>query len=156
MDIFELLQAWENVRDNLTTLTGGVIQDRKVEVLDVLRGRLMTGEDGTGDKIGDVRPYSKFYPDYADLKYQMNPLAGYRNPDLKLTGEFHNDYNLDVQGDAVVIGNSNDKTTQLVEWYSDSILELSDAGWEQAWGGFLQDDLVDIICDKTGATNVEL
>lgn len=60
--------------------------------------------------------------EYARMKNKMNPLPGYGNPDIFLTGAFVRDIETKVVGDDVEITSTNSKTEMLVKKYGDKYL----------------------------------
>ena len=157
MDLQETLEAWQGVLRDIIPLMGESVTASEKDIVGILTQRLYElGEDGTGRKIGDRQPYSERLKEYARMKNEMNPQVGYGNPDLKLTGAFYEGYNLEVVGEQVVIGNSDDKNVYLVNHYGESILELSDDGWYQAWCDYIRDNLIINIAERTGCGIIEV
>jgi hypothetical protein len=62
------------------------LKDHEETMADLQRSQLLKGRTSTGEAI--VPDYAFVW--YAKKKREMNPLAGYGTPDLKLTGSFHN------------------------------------------------------------------
>ena len=72
------------------------------------------------------------------------------------SGAFYEGYNLEVVGEQVVIGNSDDKNVYLVNHYGESILELSDDGWYQEWCDYIRDNLIINIEERKGCEIIEV
>lgn len=73
-------------------LLGDSVRKNKNEVLDQQRIQLLTGAGNDGKKIKPKYSNKK----YSDKKSKLNPLAGRGNPDLKLSGDTHDNLDLTV------------------------------------------------------------
>jgi hypothetical protein len=83
------------------------------------RAQMLYGEGSKG-KIGKYRSAA-----YARKKYQMNPIAGEGNVDLRLTGDFSKGVFADVRTDGVVLDSGDPKTSALVKKYGEDIFGLN-------------------------------
>ncbi len=84
------------------------------------RLQMLYGQRSDGKRIG--RYASK---EYARKKHALNPLAGFRNVDLKLEGYFHGDIFVDVRDGHVIFDSGNEKTIDLIGKYGETILGLN-------------------------------
>lgn len=90
------------------------------ELAQAQRDQMLHGKNAEGDLIGKYRN-----PAYARKKYEMNPLAGFGNVDLRLKNEFQQDIIVDARERAAVIDSANEKTEQLIKKYGKNIFGLN-------------------------------
>lgn len=57
--------------------------------------------------------------EYATMKHAMNPLAGFGNVDLKLTGDFMQGFEVNVFPDSFIVESTDEKAKELEEKYGD-------------------------------------
>lgn len=81
---------------------------------------MLFGERSDGKKIGKYKSVP-----YAVRKQAMNPLAGFKIVDLRLSGEFHGGIFADVREDKVVFDSLDSKTEDLVDKYGEKIFGLN-------------------------------
>lgn len=84
------------------------------QYLDQQKEQMKHGLRPDGSKIGEYA-----LTEYAELKYAMNPLAGFGNVDLKLTGAFQMNTQLNVIGEEMIIESLDSKAQELEEKYGD-------------------------------------
>lgn len=108
--------------------------------VDLNTAQLLEGKDG------DNQPLRPQYAieSYADQKNRMNPLPGYGNPDLKLTGAFYKGYGVRVEGTDVVKFSTVSYADGLFEKYGNAIGQLDEERHEE----YVQGDLAPILYDK--------
>ena len=103
---------------------GKLIEDSVVatkgDLIEYQRGQMLHGLNSSGSTIGKYR--SK---DYARRKANMNPVAGYGNVDLKLTGEFQRNLNVRFFARSFFLFSTDSKMKKLTEKYGDVIWGLS-------------------------------
>ncbi len=72
---------------------------------------------------------------YADVKNQMNPLPGWGNPDLNLTGDFYRAIFADLEGDDIIMDSTDEKSGLLQAKYDSSPTQLTgDTGKSEIFG----------------------
>jgi len=75
---------------------------------------------GETSRDGNFRSYRN--PEYATMKNRMNPVPGFGNPDLKLTGSFYHGIYARVEGTKIVIDSTDPKTDDLKKKYGDKYI----------------------------------
>lgn len=109
------------------------------EILELNRSQLMRGLKSDGNKVFPLYSSEK----YADEKYKMNRLAGYSVPDLKLTGDFHEEFTARRGGKNFLHLYSQDhKSNMLKGKYGKDIFGLTSSSKEEFIEGGYQDRLV--------------
>lgn len=99
-----------------------VFMEQKAVVIDKNLDQLQYGFDSNGNRL---KKYSQ--SDYAEYKNDLNPKAGFWNPDLKLTGQFWQSLYLeDTGGTKYEIKSDDSKASKLEEKYGSDIYGLSD------------------------------
>jgi hypothetical protein len=89
------------------------------DIIQSIRAQMKRGEDGTGGKI---RPsYSS--PLYAIDKQRKNPLAGFGNPDLEVTGSFKAGIYIKFGNYNLTIGSNDSKAPELDAKYTNLIYQ---------------------------------
>lgn len=118
--IAEVVSAWTSL--NLQDEVIKTMADMSRELADQNRAQLKKGQTAKGTKF---KPYASDV--YAMMKNRMNPLAGYGNPDLFLTGKFASEIKLVVNLKEGDMGSTDEKTARLEGMYgSDNIFGLND------------------------------
>lgn len=108
---FERLNTDKIIQDSIT--------DNAEAMGELNKKQLYTGKDKTGEFL---RPYRSQL--YADIKYQMNPVPGYGNPDLRVTGAFYRGIQVKVSGDSINIKSTDEKGEALEKKYGAEIFGL--------------------------------
>ncbi|MFA5768607.1 MAG: hypothetical protein WC871_03610 [Bacteroidales bacterium] len=90
------------------------------DAADLNRSQLKAGLSSGGNKL---RRYASTV--YAAFKSGMNPSPGFGNPDLLLTGEFHQSIVAEVTAEEVAFRATDQKAGNLLSKYGDNILGLS-------------------------------
>ncbi len=116
----KLINNLEEIVNNLNPILAESVSNTDSALLDVHADQLKHGKSGSGERIGKYKNKQ-----YRRKKFDMNPLAGYGNVDLKLTGEFQRERRVVVFSDSYAITSLDSKTDQLVEKYGDIIFNLS-------------------------------
>lgn len=98
---------------DLTDISRNVMVQSEESYADLQREQFLHGLDSQGNKIGEYKQEA-----YADLKYNMNSLAGYPFVDLKFTGSFYSKIEANVVGDDIVIESTDDKAPELEAKYN--------------------------------------
>lgn len=98
---------------DLTDISRNVMAQSEESYADLQREQFLHGLDSQGNKIGEYKQEA-----YADLKYDMNKLAGYPFVDLKFTGSFYGKIEANVVGDNVVIESTDSKAEKIEEKYN--------------------------------------
>lgn len=88
----------------------------------VQKDQLLEGFDSTDHRLQSYKS-----PKYATKKNSMNPLPGYGNPDLKLTGDFYSSIRADIDNDGLLISASDPKAPSLEKKYGNRIYTLSES-----------------------------
>lgn len=102
------------------------LQEMEPYILDKNTGQLERGEDRDGDRLRQYRS-----EEYAFEKQRMNPLPGFGNPDLKLTGSFHDKFFLSVSKNTLLISSRDSKRDELVAKYGEQIFGLNRENLEE-------------------------
>lgn len=111
---------------------------------DQVRKQLTAGFDKKGSRL---RPYKS--KKYAERKHSMNPVPGFGNPDLKLTGKFHRGLFARSSRDVIEITSADSKAGQLIKKYPGA-LGLG-GQYKQAFiKDHLRPSLFSILRKKTG------
>lgn len=97
----------ESIMDSLKE----VVRENLGEFADANVEQLMEGLNANGVVIGSYRPYKN--PVYAAMKEEMNPKPKFGNPDMKLSGDFHEDIEAKLVGGGVKLHGNNWKTLKL-------------------------------------------
>jgi hypothetical protein len=105
----EVYRRYELLMNNLKSIAENSVDETKPDYIESQKDQLIQGSNSSG---GTFRKYRNAV--YAKRKNQMNPLPGYGNPDLKLTGDFYSGIYAKVEGGKIVIG-SNDSKAQALE-----------------------------------------
>ena len=137
MDFFEMNERVQSI--DIDKIIEEAFFNNEAELIDILQeNQLKRGLDGAGDKIGQYKDYG-----YADMKANMNPLPGYMNVDLKLTGDFYSGMALERSGSDFQVRSSDEKASRLEKKYGVWMYSLTN---ENA-GEFAQDFLLADIQD---------
>lgn len=96
------------------------IDDTKQALVRLQKLQMLFGERSDGKKIGKYRSIP-----YAIRKQTINPLAGFKQVDLRLTGDFHSGLFADVRDDKVVFDSLDSKTDILLDKYGEKIFGLN-------------------------------
>lgn len=101
------------------------VEDAFLQKRDILiklqRVQMLMGERSDGQKIGKYNNIP-----YAIKKQSINPLAGFRAVDLRLTGAFHAGIFADVRSNSVVLDSADEKAGDLINKYGEEIFGLND------------------------------
>jgi len=126
--ILTVLKKYQNVRSNVDAIAEKSIEDTKEQLLDFNTEQLFKG---LTSMEGNFQQYAS--PIYADLKASRNPLPGYGNPDLFLTGAFYRGFQAEVSGGLIKIYSTDAKAESLEKKYGkDYIYGLSE-GYRQEY-----------------------
>lgn len=110
--IAALRRRFENL--NVSEVSENSIDATKDQYKEQQRDQLAHGKRADGSQIGKYRN-----PAYARKKAAMNPLAGFGNVDLKLTGSYYKDLFVDVRSDVIAVDSSDSKAGDLEKKYGD-------------------------------------
>lgn len=87
------------------------------QYVDEVKVQLYHGFDGNGERL---RPYAN--DNYAAKKTSMNPLPGFGNPDLHLTGAWYNGIETQRSGQSLKTASSDEKNKMLIKKYGYAVL----------------------------------
>lgn len=122
------------------------IHDTAKTVVEKQRLQLLAGQRADGSPVG-------FYANeqYADLKYAMNPKAGYGIMDWKLTGSLHKDIFVDVraQEGEYIIDSTDAKTGELIKRIGDPF-GLTEQNQEDYINETLEETFLNRMHEATG------
>lgn len=108
-----MLKYSKNIAQNIRKVNDKAIED---ELPSMIRRNWDQLDQG---KKNDDNPITPFYtPSYAKKK-------GFSIPDLKVTGDFRNSFDIDYRGDSLAWGASDRKAPFLLDKYGDDILGLT-------------------------------
>lgn len=105
---------------NFTEIIKEVVSDSKDDLVDIQKKQMLRGEASDGSKIGKYK--NKYY---RRKKFNLNPLAGYGNVDLRLTGEFQRNIKVFFFSDSFFFESSDSKSIKLQEMYGEEIYGLN-------------------------------
>ena len=94
MTAYELAQSLQKV--NVKAISVATLKEMEAFFTMDIINQLKHGKNAVGKQIGKYR--NKYY---ARKKYQENPLAGYENVDLILTGEFSNSIKIEYDNESM-------------------------------------------------------
>lgn len=144
--IDEMIRAFEQL--DYEALGAQVIQDNAAQIEEVNRKQMLRGERADGSKITPKYRNEK----YSRAKNAKNPQAGLGTPDLKFTGNFQRQIDVNVFGKSQVDFFSKDsKSEDLVAKYGEAIFGIQDTELPRLQSEVLNPDLIDLICLETGA-----
>lgn len=121
------------------------VGSNKDAVLTAIKGNLYKGFTGNNERL---RPY--FDADYAEMKNEMNPSAGKGNPDFYLTGQFYNNFYLDVDRQTLEVGSTDEKAAKLEQRDGNDIYKMSEEARKNVWESDIKPTLAQSISAKTG------
>jgi hypothetical protein len=98
-----------------------LVQQTSYEIVRLNQLQLYSGFDSKGEKID--RKYKN--KAYAVKKQQQNPLPGFLNPDLNLTGAFYQGFAVVVENYNYKIDSSDEKDQKLILAYGEDIFGLT-------------------------------
>lgn len=81
---------------------------------------------------------------YATMKNSMNPVPGYGNPDLKLTGAFYDAIRADIDEEGFLVYSTDDKSNSLEDKYGNEIWTLG----EDALKGYINEELSPVFYEN--------
>lgn len=126
MTIPELQRRWKTI--DIRKAAASIISDNKQQIADLNREQLMDGVNKQGKKLKKYQSKS-----YAARKNRMNPTPGLGNPDLYLTGRFHEAMNVKINSKvSYEIFSSDSKTSDLTKKYGKDIFGLTDESRDKA------------------------
>lgn len=96
------------------------------------KDQLYAGFNSIGQRL-----HSYAWATYAEKKNQMNPVPGYGNPDLKLTGAFYSEIRADIDNDGFQVYSTDEKSQMLEDKYGTEIWTLG----EDAKRGYINEQL---------------
>jgi hypothetical protein len=91
-----------------------VYEQTKESLADLNAVQLLQGQSAKGKNL---KSYAN--EEYAAYKNRLNPLPGYGNPDLRLTGAFYQGIRAEFSGGRLQITSTDSKTTDLQKKYGD-------------------------------------
>lgn len=106
----------KNLRDKWKALPIRQVIQQSIETtqgsfIELQKAQLHAGFNEDGSKIGDDTPYASEL--YAEKKEQQNPLPGFGNPDLFLTGKTYDGIELEIDDNAININSRDPKFAKL-------------------------------------------
>lgn len=107
-------------------------------IMDFNKDQLMSGYNSNSERL---RSYKN--REYAEMKNEVNPLPGFGNPDLNLTGQFHRGFYVRRGGKTfLLLGSSDEKNDKLKGKYGKDIFGLTSSSKESFIEGGFNDRLV--------------
>lgn len=101
-------------------IVGKSIEATKSEVVEYQKGQMLHGLNSENTLIGKYKN-----KDYARRKFNMQPLAGYGNVDLRYTKEFHRNITVRFFSESFVIFSTDWKMEKLTDQYGERIWGLN-------------------------------
>lgn len=108
-------------------------------IADRQRAQMLEGLNSKGQKIRRYRSNA-----YAKMKHAMNPVPGFGNWDMYLTGALSKSIYAEVRGDAVIIDATDPKTQGLVEKAGEIVFGLN----KSTKAELIKDDLQPIVVKR--------
>jgi hypothetical protein len=106
---------------NFNEVIGNALHKSSDDLVIAQQQQMLRGETAMqGQKIGKYKSKS-----YRKKKFDMNPLAGYGNVDLKLTGIFQKNIKIYFFSESFFLTSTDSKTAKLVGAYGEEIFGLS-------------------------------
>lgn len=124
LDLMNALKAFD-----LKATVVRVMQDNAKQVVMLNQAQMLHGKKATGEQIGKYSS-SPMGREYAEIKSQMNSLAGKGNVDLKFSGSFYRGMNFKINGLSYVIKSTDWKNDHLSLKYGDDIFGLTLNNWQ--------------------------
>lgn len=119
MTIDKLIQNTQKL--NFNQIIGDVLHDSSQSLVFAQQKQMLRGETvEQGKKIGKYKSKS-----YRKKKFDMNPLAGYGNVDLKLTGIFQKNIKIYFFSTSFFFTSTDSKTKKLTGDYGEDIFGLN-------------------------------
>lgn len=115
MGVLKLIENFKKL--NIDKVSSDAMNAKKEFVAESQREQLKQGISSVG---GTLRKYRSAA--YARKKNQMNPLPGFGNPDLKLTGAFYRGITASVEGGKIVVKSLDEKAQALEAKYNEDLI----------------------------------
>lgn len=120
-----------------------ILEDHEEELVALLRGQLEEGRM-PGSRGREKKMFPRYQNElYARKKQQMNPKPGYKVPDLKLTGEFHESLGVETSSRGITFFSDHEpgrKLDKILERWGGA-LALSKERWRAFVDEYLEDAL---------------
>lgn len=110
-NLFNALKQ-ETTESSLKKTVGDTIQLNSTEIIRLVKNRLKYGQSVDGGKVGTYAS-----EEYAAMKHQQNPLAGFGNVDLFLTGSLSDDITVIKKGERFEILSTDEKYSKIANKY---------------------------------------
>lgn len=120
--IKNLLDSWQKLPLNKVITDSFEATQRNY--IELQKAQLYVGQRVDGEQIGVRQPYAR--PGYAQKKHDMNPSAGYGNPDLHLHGGYYDGIKTDVTDDKIHIESTDEKWPDLDAVYPGTLAGLNE------------------------------
>jgi hypothetical protein len=141
--IEDVTKSWASL--NFIDEVLSTMSDMSRELADQNRLQLKKGQTAKGGKFNEYASDT-----YASMKNRMNPLPGFGNPDLFLTGKFASEIRLIVSLSEGDMGSTDTKESKLESMYgADNIFGLNDESLGEVKNDFAN-KLVDNIKANIG------
>lgn len=102
----------ETTESSLKKTVGDTIQINSTDIIRLVKNRLKYGQSVDGGKVGTYAS-----EEYAAMKHQQNPLAGFGNVDLFLTGSLSDDITVIKKGERFEILSTDEKYSKIANKY---------------------------------------
>lgn len=136
----------DRVREfNVLEESGQAIENTREDMKRIQREQMLQGLNADGVPIGQYKSDK-----YAAMKAAMNPLPGFGNVDLKLTGSFQDELFVDVRGEEYIIDSADSKAVFLIENYTDKAIGLNDASLDKYAQEYAGPQLIEQAREKLG------
>lgn len=151
--IHQMAERWRSV--SLTRETGTIITDNVSKIADIQRDQLMKGLDSDGKPLAPKHSQNPYFKKegaakrYADWKAKKFPETPYDTPNLIITGLYHSEIKIEVQGNKIRYFNTAPFAGSVTSTFKDKQLGLNNESKQKAWR-IVRAPLVRKIGDITG------
>jgi hypothetical protein len=137
-----IAQTFRSLANNAGKIAETSIEENTGDYVAAQKDQLLHGVNAAG---GTFRKYRNAA--YAKKKNLLNPLAGYNNPDLKLTGKFYDGIFAKVNNGILSVG-STDSKSQLLESEYKNVFGLNPQEMEDFIYGRIKPSLIKNILSQ--------
>lgn len=113
MGIHAIAQKAREINQNIDLLVVHAVKNKEKNLVNINRSQMLNHK-----RADDKTIFPKYSPSYASFK-------GFKDPNLKLTGDFQKDMFLETKGNEFYISSKDGKTLKLIMQYSEDIFGIA-------------------------------